>query len=199
MDDFPEPGKSFGKNPFVVLLIAGGLALIAAAAVLFFRGAPPPQSPSPESDDKPMAVKALVAPPPSPSESLGTADSEKEQETAATNTPPSKEDTKKTAAESFGGTIDAKAVSAYIDGHFDQVRACYERRLKINALLEGRLDLNIVISTSGKVAAIGVNSDTVRDAEMLSCVKKTIRTWELPKPEGGRVVIGKTFSFKKKE
>ena len=36
-------------------------------------------------------------------------------------------------------------------------------------------------------------------AEMLACVKTTIRAWEFPKPEGGKVIIAKTFNFKKKD
>ena len=81
---------------------------------------------------------------------------------------------------------------------FGQVRACYERRLKVDSTLEGTLDLNISIASSGKVTAVTVNRNTVRDAEMLSCVRRTIRGWDFPKPEWGRVVIAKTFRFKKK-
>lgn len=97
------------------------------------------------------------------------------------------------------GKIDARAVNSFINSRFQQVRTCYEMRLKKNPLLEGNLDLNIGISTRGKVTSIGVNKDTLGDREVLSCVKKRIRSWTFPKPEGGRVVIAKSFKFKKKD
>jgi LPXTG-motif cell wall-anchored protein len=201
MSDSLMPPSRTGGSKTVFFLIIGGAALMAAAGFLIFRGSanPLPEAP-PKSEDQPIAVKTLVAPspPPSSADSPSKIETDLEKDTSATE-PSGPKETQKGGAESFSGTIDTKEVNAYVNDHFGQVRACYERRLKINSLLEGRLDLNIVVSTSGKVSAIGVNSDTVRDAEMLSCVKKTIRTWEFPKPEGGRVVIGKTFSFKKKE
>jgi LPXTG-motif cell wall-anchored protein len=198
-DSLMPPGRT-GGNKTIIFLIVGGLALSAAAGIFLFRESanPPPDVPT-KSEDAPIPVKTLVAPLPPPSNAQAAPEAEKDKDTSASTQPSVIKESKKSEVEGGSGTIDTKAVNAYFNSHFDQVRACYERRLKINSLLQGKLDLNIVVSTSGKVSSIGVNSDTVRDAEMLSCVKKTIRTWELPKPEGGRVVIGKTFSFKKKE
>jgi hypothetical protein len=96
------------------------------------------------------------------------------------------------------GTIDVKAVDRYINTRFGQVRQCYERRLKINPLLEGKVDLKIGINTKGKASSISVNKDTVRDPQMITCIKGVIRSWQLPKPEGGKVIVAKQFKFKKK-
>ncbi len=94
------------------------------------------------------------------------------------------------------GTIDPRKVNRFIDSRFGQVKACYERRLKNNPTLQGRLDLDISISSKGKVTDVYVNSDTVRDSRMHRCVNKTIRGWQFPKPKGGRVTVGKTFKSK---
>ena len=68
----------------------------------------------------------------------------------------------------------------------------------MNTLLEGKVDVNININERGRVNWITVNRDTVKDGEMLDCVKKTVRSWQFPEPEGGSVVVAKTFTFKKK-
>ncbi|MDD5309295.1 MAG: AgmX/PglI C-terminal domain-containing protein [Deltaproteobacteria bacterium] len=96
------------------------------------------------------------------------------------------------------GTIDAKAVETFINGRFSVLRACYENRLKVNPLLQGKLDLSIGVSSQGRVTSVSAEEDHLRDPIMLQCVKSTIRGWAFPKPEGGRVVIGKTFNFKPK-
>ena len=95
------------------------------------------------------------------------------------------------------GTINPRRVSRFMNSRFGQVKACYERRLKKNATLRGKLDLNIAVSSKGRVTDVAVNRDTVRDSRMLKCVDGTIRKWKFPKPKGGRVIIGKTFNFQK--
>ena len=196
----PDPGS--GTRKTVIFLLGGGMLLMAAAGIiLYLRSADSPSPPSTKpTKEVPLAVKPLIAVP-QHGPLLAATDPE-----AETDAPPDtaaevqdREKTKKKGVVAATGKIDAKAVNIYINNHFGQVKACYERRLKINSLLEGKLDLNIGISTSGKVSTVTVNNDTVRDAEMLSCVKTVIRGWEFSKPEGGRVVIAKTFNFKKKD
>jgi outer membrane biosynthesis protein TonB len=196
MNDSLIPDRGPGGNKTVLFLLAGGTILMAAAGLVIYLRSTPPPPPEPKPET-PAAVKTLVVPT-HPKPLIAEVD------TAAPDTDTGKEDTetKKDVKKRAGGptgTIDTKAVNSYIKTNFSQVKACYERRLKTNSLLEGKLDLNIVISTSGKVAAVTVNSDSVRDAEMLACVKTTIRAWEFPKPEGGKVIIAKTFNFKKKD
>ena len=198
MKDSLIPDKGPGGNKTVLLLLVGGTVLMAAAGLVIYlrtgTPAPPPPEPEPEA---PVAVRTLVTPD-RPQNLLVTPDTEKSTDTGADTAEDTEKKPRKRHGEGPMGTIDSKAVNSYINSHFSQVKACYERRLKVNSFLEGKLDLNIAISPSGKVAAVTVNSDSVRDAEMLSCVRTTIRSWEFPKPQGGRVVIAKTFNFKKK-
>lgn len=199
MNDSLMPDRGPGGNKTVLFLLAGGTILMAAAGlVIYLRRTPPPPPPKPEVE-APAAVKTLVVPT-RPKPLLVENDTAKQSDTDSdSGDTDDKKTKKKRVGDAATGTIDTKAVNSYINQNFSQVKACYERRLKVNSFLEGKLDLNIVVSTSGKVAAVTVNSDSVRDAEMLSCVKTTIRAWEFPKPEGGRVVIAKTFNFKKKD
>lgn len=217
MNDSLMPDKSRGGNKTAIfLLIGGGVLMAAAGVVLLVRSfdassaAPPPEIKNEKVSARPLVAEAL-----SQSALSDTDTSSLETDTSSLEAPSAREaasedvetisktaskkkNKKKQRVDGPMGVIDPKAVNAYIKAHFSQVKGCYERRLKVKPFLQGKVDLNIAISASGKVTGVKVNSDTVRDAAMLSCVKSTVRGWRFPKPEGGRVVIAKTFNFKKR-
>ena len=195
-------GSSKSGNSGILLLLAGGVILLTVAGLVYFMrnndgSKPKPKPPvveAPAMQSTPLVIADKAKP-----HALMSEDSGVEEE------PLLKDDDQKSGRKKRRsprpekmGKIDGKLVNRFINGRFGQVRNCYERRLKKNAMLEGRLDLNINVSSKGKVTSIGVNKDTVGDNSMLQCVKKVIRHWEFPKPDGGRVVIGKSFKFKKK-
>ena len=198
-DDSLMPSGPKGNKTIIILLVAGSLVMVVAGIlILKQRSEKPEKSEEPPKVEmaEPTAGRPLITPVRPPLE-------QKDTETEVVI----KTDTEETQKNGIGrrkerqvpmGTLDAKEVNSFMNARFHQVKSCYERRLKTNSFLEGKVDLKINISPSGKVTAITVNKDTVRDAEMLSCVKRTIRGWEFPKPKGGRVVIAKTFNFKKK-
>lgn len=199
MADSMPPTKPKSNKAIIGLLVGGVLILAAAVAIFYFRDKPEPE-PEP---DKPQVEEKIDIPAP-----LVVAQKQapiEADDDAGPKVLTAEEDTeeKKPRPKGGGGAekmgkIDVKAVKRYINTRFGQVRNCYERRLKINPLLEGEVDLNITINTRGKAGAITINKDTVRDPQMLTCVKGVIRSWQLPKPEGGKVVIAKKFTFKKK-
>ncbi len=196
-DTSPPPNRP-GINKSIVLLLGGGVIfLIAAGVILYTRRATPPKPPP----EPPKIAKKINVPAPlvvsQPTRPL----LHKEPDAGPKEPAPTGKDVKKRRGgkrREKVGSIDTKQVNRYMNSHFSEVKACYERRLKVNSFLEGKLDLNINVASTGKVTGISVNKDTVRDQEMLACVKRTIRRWQFPKPNGGRVIIGKTFNFKKK-
>jgi hypothetical protein len=192
----PSPPRS--NRGVVALLLAGLVILAIAGVVLYKRGAGEPE-PKPEPPkvaatfDIPAPLVVADKQPP-----ISAQDAGPNVEVATDEQDPKMPKGKPGAGAEKPGTIDGKEVNRYINTHFGQVRTCYERRLKLNPLLEGMVDLNITINTKGKASSIAVNKDTVRDPQMLDCVKGVIRSWQLPQPEGGKVVIAKQFTFKKK-
>jgi hypothetical protein len=201
MDNEQSPAGSPRSNKGVVVLLVGGVLILAAAGVVYFaRG-----SAAPEPEPEPPVVEEVIAPA-APlvavreSKPIAARDQDAGSavETEQNTPPPAKSKGGGGGGGEKMGKIDAKAVNKFINSNFGQVKACYERRLRTNSLLEGKVDLNIGVNTRGRVTSVVVNRDTVRDAEMLGCVKRVVRGWKFPKPEGGRVVIGKTFNFKKK-
>lgn len=193
MSNSGVPPQGQGGNKLVVFLLIGGVVILIVAGFVLLRRGEPDKGPEPP----PVVDTGIATPAPlvieqpsrplSPEPDAGSGDTETQE--------------KKSGRRRVDkiGTIDAKEVNSFINARFGQVKACYERRLKTNTFLEGKLDLNIGVSSQGKVTSVGVNNDTIRDAQMLSCVKQVIQDWDFPKPTGGRVTIAKTFSFKKKK
>ncbi|MDJ0765057.1 MAG: AgmX/PglI C-terminal domain-containing protein [Myxococcota bacterium] len=198
MRDKHSQPKQSAEGKGVILLLIGGVVILAVAGIVIFKRPSSPPPPPPE--ERPEVAKEASFPAPlvisQPTRPIaipvvpdaGTAASQEEEK-------PKKRSARR--SEKLG-TIDTQEVNRFMNARFAQVKTCYERRLKTNSFLEGKLDLNIQVMSSGKVTGVSVNDDTVRDAEMLACVKQVIRAWQFPKPEGGRVVIAKTFTFKKK-
>ena len=194
MGDSLMPSKDSGGNKMVILLLVGGAVLLIVAGVLVFRE----RVAKPADIEAPVQVTKLVAPQPTKPaiEPVDTGEAPETDEDKAPEQKTKKRKPRKPSAPQ--SPIDAAKYNAFINSRFGQVRACYERRLKVNALLEGKVDVNISVNDRGRVNSITVNRDTVGDREMLTCVKKTVKSWEFPEPEGGGVVLAKTFMFKKK-
>ena len=80
------------------------------------------------------------------------------------------------------GAIPTAQVAAAIDRR--QVRACYERRLKANHTLAGRLVLQMQVDRSGRVIATHAGG-SLQDPEVFSCVRRLADSWSFPAPTGG--------------
>lgn len=93
------------------------------------------------------------------------------------------------------GEIDASAVRRYAQQNSGAVRRCYERRLKANNMLQGRMAIGITIGTSGQAQGVRIDSDSVRDPEVSSCVRQVVGAWRLPAPSGGCAQVSVPFTF----
>jgi len=69
-----------------------------------------------------------------------------------------------------------------------QVRACYERRLKVNNILQGELRVKLKVGANGKVVTTNI-SGTMNDAEVNSCVRKLASSWSFAPPSGGNCAV----------
>lgn len=55
--------------------------------------------------------------------------------------------------------------------------------------LGGRLVVQFTISPTGQVTSSVLQSSTVGDAKVETCIVDTVRRWEFSKPEGGKDMI----------
>jgi len=73
----------------------------------------------------------------------------------------------------------------YIKQRSTAITACYERELKHNPTLKGRVTVHFTVATDGRPREIDVSPDTLRSHEVTACIEGVIRRWIFPvKPAG---------------
>jgi TonB family protein len=94
------------------------------------------------------------------------------------------------------GTMNVNAVAQTIRRGMSAVRTCYQRGLKRNPDLAGKITIRLNVNTMGKVTSVVVDSDTLGDPQVASCIKNYARRWRFPPPDGGSAEIAVPFNFK---
>jgi hypothetical protein len=87
------------------------------------------------------------------------------------------------------GSLSKEVIRRTIQRHANEVRFCYEQGLAQRPDLAGRVDLQFVIAPSGAVQAAEVASSTLQEARTEDCIRKAVRRFAFPAPDGGGVVI----------
>ena len=98
------------------------------------------------------------------------------------------------AAEVMVVVPSARVAAIIKGGPSKQVQNCYERGLKGNNLLQGSMQVELTIGTSGSVRAVSVRG-SLKDRQVYSCVKRVAKTWKFPPPTGGCVRIAAPFQM----
>ena len=89
------------------------------------------------------------------------------------------------------GTLSGAAVSRVFRRRASAFRICYERRLRVNPNLSGKVTLRFTIGSAGRITRIGVSSNSTGDRVLGTCIVGKVRAWRFPKPVGGSV----TFTY----
>lgn len=87
------------------------------------------------------------------------------------------------------GSLDRETIRRIIRHHINEVKFCYESELTKKANLAGRVSVQFTISATGQVITSVLQSSTMGDVRVESCVTQAVRRWEFPKPVGGGLVI----------
>jgi hypothetical protein len=82
-----------------------------------------------------------------------------------------------------------------LSSHQGAMQSCYERALRRNPSLQGRVTLNLLISSSGKVAEARAQGGGMREAGVTDCMESHAKTMSFPKPEGGAVRMNVPYVF----
>ncbi|MBI5516518.1 MAG: AgmX/PglI C-terminal domain-containing protein [Deltaproteobacteria bacterium] len=92
------------------------------------------------------------------------------------------------------GQIDSGRVASLIRGQLGGIRACYERALRNNPTLAGRLNVSFTIGTSGRITSSNA-SGLGAAPDVGSCVVSRLRGLVFPAPTGGSVEFSFPFDF----
>jgi hypothetical protein len=64
------------------------------------------------------------------------------------------------------------------------MQSCYERELKRDPSLKGKIVVRFVIGISGRVDEVEIDENTMGSDEVANCIGTTIKVWTTPfKPE----------------
>jgi hypothetical protein len=96
------------------------------------------------------------------------------------------------------GSIPAADLQKVFRKYSGQTQKCYERALKKNPNLAGRVLLELTIDPDGSVAAASAQGDTLRSNEVNSCLEELASGWSFPSPSGGAARVRKPYTFSPK-
>lgn len=86
----------------------------------------------------------------------------------------------KQEAASVDGELDQAQVMAEIRKRNGNIRRCYEKGLKRNGRLHGKLTVRFQITGAGTVTQVSLPEDDIGDPEVAACVTGAVRTWRFP-------------------
>jgi outer membrane biosynthesis protein TonB len=188
MSESIAPSKRPQSSSGAIYIIAV-IALIAAIGGLVFwkvRGANDAMTPPPP----PVMANPppLLEPPPPPP----TAEAELGRDAAvkATNYNPCTAKCSGTGNSAMNAALSARAGSA---------RPCYERALRVNAALQGKLMVNVRIDPQGNVCSASISDDAMHSPEVSNCVMGMFRSAKFPPPTGGCIDAKVPLSFVPRE
>lgn len=92
------------------------------------------------------------------------------------------------------GKLDAGSISQVIKRRQTNIQRCYEREIKKNPSASGKVVVSFTIGTAGRVTNAKSVSDSVGGG-VGNCVASEIQRMRFPRPEGGEVIVNKTFVF----
>ncbi|MEM1348417.1 MAG: AgmX/PglI C-terminal domain-containing protein [Myxococcota bacterium] len=93
------------------------------------------------------------------------------------------------------GSIDAKAAGRVFARYNVAMKRCYERSLKRNPGLEGKVELNLVVNTNGKVRRASARGRSLNDDMVNKCIEGNALRMEFPPPKGGIARLSKAYTF----
>jgi hypothetical protein len=181
----PPPPKTGGSAPFIIAALVM-LSLMGGLIYWKTRGddAPTSKTAVPPEPTANTAAPVFDEPPPPPPP-------EEEPKDAGVDPKATKRPLGGGAPGGCGGECKGEATSAMrsmLAAKAGQARGCYERALRQNSMLQGRLKIGVRISPTGGVCSANVVQNELGDAGIASCVAQIFRSSTFPAPSGGSCV-----------
>jgi hypothetical protein len=183
----PQPPKHHGGGAFIGAVI---LMLLAMGGLLYwkFRGKDTPTTPVVTAPPSATGPKFDEAPPPPPdiAPDAGKKDAPVKKRLVASGPSSCSATCKGDAPAALRGALAGAAGS---------VRGCYERALRQNQMLQGKLVVAVKIGAQGNSCGASLASDTLGDGAVASCVLQKFRGGMFPAPIGGCVDVQVPINF----
>ncbi|MGZ6070694.1 MAG: AgmX/PglI C-terminal domain-containing protein [Myxococcaceae bacterium] len=99
------------------------------------------------------------------------------------------------APEVDSADVDRAALSRYIRDRLGAIRGCYERELKRNPSLKGKVVVRFNITPAGRAGDVRIEENTLGSPEVGSCIQGLMRTWIFPFKPPDEVPVQYPFLF----
>ena len=97
-----------------------------------------------------------------------------------------------------GGSIN-NALSSAVSARAGAARPCYERALRVNSSLQGKLTVSVRVDPQGNVCSASISQDAVHSPEVSNCVTGMFRSAKFPAPTGGCMDVNIPLNFTPRE
>lgn len=97
-----------------------------------------------------------------------------------------------------GTLTDPGGVQRTAQNNFGAMRACYERELRANPTLRGRLTAELRVNTSGRLDGVTVHT-SMSSPSMVNCVKAALQRLTYPPSRGGCAIAEVNYNFAPRE
>lgn len=91
--------------------------------------------------------------------------------------------------------IDEVLLAKWLQGRKPAIQSCYDRELKRNPKLQGRLVIKFAITSRGRAGGIGFDEDSLRSSAVQQCISGMMRGWVLPFAPEDDVPVALPFIF----
>jgi hypothetical protein len=99
------------------------------------------------------------------------------------------------APEVDSADVDRAALSRYIRDRLGAIRGCYERELKRNPGLKGKVVMRFNITPAGRAGDVKIEENTLGSPEVASCIQGLMRSWIFPFKPPDEVPVQYPFLF----
>jgi TonB family protein len=94
------------------------------------------------------------------------------------------------------GELSKDEIQRVINSHVGEIQYCYEKQLRGNAGLAGRVVLEWTVTSSGSVSVVKVATSSLSSSDATNCMMDRVKKWKFPKPRGsGNVTVVYPFVF----
>jgi outer membrane biosynthesis protein TonB len=92
-------------------------------------------------------------------------------------------------------SVDRDALARYVKARLKAIQNCYEKELKRNPGLKGKVLVRFSIKPSGRTGDIEIEENTLGDDAVASCIRTVIRGWVFPFKPDDEVPVAYPFVF----
>jgi len=187
MPESTTPPPKHGSGAFIGAVI---LMLLAMGGLLYWKFGskdtpPPAPPPQPSVATAPQLDEAPPPPPPEEPDSGASPGPEKKKVVVASGGG---------GCGTCGGEAPPQLRSA-LTSTANSARGCYERALRQNAMLQGKMLVSVKVGAHGNSCTANLVNDSLGDPSVATCVLQKFRGGQFPPPKGGCVEVNVPISF----